>query len=200
MDGDASSCGEMVYRLFKKMKVPISKADAMAMYVAILTDTGSFRYSNTAPETHRIAAELMEIGVNATEVASNIYESFSPGRFKLLCRVLSEAEISPDGKIVSMMGTGEMFKETKTGQRDTEDFINFGRFLKEALVVVFFREEDGCCHVSFRSKGDIDVNKIASGFGGGGHRNASGCIVKGILKAAKKEVLKKVEDFLNNAK
>jgi len=162
--------------------------------VAILTDTGSFKYSNTTSKTHRIVGELLDCGLDVSKIQESIYERRSMGEIKLLSAALSNLQVEGAGRIAYTWVTREMAKECGINIKGTEEFINFPRSLDNAEIALFFREEkDGNIHVSFRSTSDADVNKIAAVFGGGGHTKASGCLIKGNMKEVREKVLSEVK-------
>lgn len=191
VDSEISSIGEMIYELFRAFKVGIEQDDAMSLYVAIMTDTGSFRYSNTSAKTHRIAAELVDRGVKPYEIYTAIYETNSLEDTSLLGEALGTLKVSDNKKVAWMWITKEMIKRTKGSLEGTENIINFGRALEGVEVAVLFRETgtENKTKVSFRSKGKVDVNKLAAIFGGGGHMTASGCNVMGAREEVEKRVL-----------
>jgi len=194
VDPKASSCGEMIYNLFKEADCEIDKDSAINLYVAILTDTGSFKYSNTTSKTHRIVGELLDCGLDVSKIQESIYERRSMGEIKLLSAALSNLQVEGAGRIAYTWVTREMAKECGINIKGTEEFINFPRSLDNAEIALFFREEkDGNIHVSFRSTSDADVNKIAAVFGGGGHTKASGCLIKGNMKEVREKVLSEVK-------
>ena len=169
------------------------------MYISILTDTGSFNYSNTSGATHGIVSELLSCGIEPHSVSRSIYENKDVGDIKLLEKALSRLNVTYGGKIAYMSVLKEEFVRTKTKPSSCENFINFARSIKGTHVAIMFREDiknKNVFHVSFRSSGKADVNKIASFFGGGGHKNASGCTVRGSLDNVKKVVLGRVRSVL----
>ncbi len=195
VDQNISSTGEMIYDLFKAFKLKIEYDEALAMYVAIMTDTGSFRYTNTTSKTHRIAAELIDKGVDPYEAFGKIYETSSLQDINLLGEALQTLKLTDDGKVAWLWVTKEMLKKTKASLEGTEGIINFARSIEGAEIAILFRETgtEDKVKVSFRSKGKVDVNKLAAFFGGGGHVTASGCTVFGKMKAVEKKVLAKVQ-------
>ncbi|PIV38999.1 MAG: bifunctional oligoribonuclease/PAP phosphatase NrnA [Candidatus Omnitrophica bacterium CG02_land_8_20_14_3_00__42_8] len=199
VEPDYSSTGEMVYDLFKAFKVKIGMDEAVALYAAIMTDTGSFRYSNTSSKTHRITAELIDIGVKPYEMHSRIYETSSIQDTNLLGEALQTMKITDDGKIAWLWVTKEMLKKTNASLEGTEGIINFGRSIGGVEIAVLFRETGtkDRVKVSFRSKGAVDVNKLAGDFGGGGHPAASGCSVLGKIEEVEKKVLEKAKEMLS---
>lgn len=199
VESDASSCGEMLFNLFRRMRLHINEAIAEMLYVAILTDTGSFRYDSTTPETHRIAGELIKLGVHPAKIAERVYETKRLGDMELLSKALSTIKKTNDGKIAYMYVTKKMLDETGSAPDRTDGFINFARSIDGSEISIFFREDikdPQKVHVGFRSKGRVNVNVLASKFGGGGHPKASGCILTGNLNDIVKDVLKNAEEFL----
>lgn len=199
IDPDASSCGEMLFKLYKEMGLNINEEIAIMLYVAILTDTGSFRYECTSPETHRIAGELIKLGVHPPKVAERIYETKKMGDIELLSKALATIQVTENGKIAYIYVTKKMLDETKTVPERTDGFINYARSIGGSEISIFFREDiddPQRVHVGFRSKGMANVNVLAGKFGGGGHPKASGCLLKGNLQDVIKKVLKTAEEFL----
>ncbi len=188
-DPDASATGEVVYRLLKAIPVTITHEIAVNLYVTILTDTGSFHYTNSTPEAFRIAGEMVSLGVRPWSVAEKIYESNPAARLRLLARVLETLEVTSNGKIASIVVTRAGLEGHGCTADLTDGFINFPRSIEGVEVAVMFREEGPALYkVSFRSRGNIDVAAIAGDFGGGGHRNAAGCVVTGQLAEVKAKV------------
>lgn len=198
IDTKASAVGEEIYELTKVMGFKIDRKIALCLYVGILTDTGSFRQSNTTPRTHEIAAHLMKIGnLKPAQITHQVYETQLPSAIKLLSITLDTLERSQDGRIAWMTVTDQMFKETGTATAETENFINYVRSVKGSEVAILFTEmTKNEIKVSFRSKSSTDVNNIAKTFGGGGHLRAAACTIKGNLKEVKKKVLAEVEKQL----
>jgi len=199
VDARASSAGEMVYKLFKETGKKITKETALSLYIAILTDTGSFNYDNTSSVTHEIAGELLGYGLEPASVSERVYERRSVEDIKLLGLVLSTIKVNKTGEIAYLEATCDMLKKTGADMAKSEGFINFARSIDNVKVAVLFKEdpkEKGKISISFRSKGEADVNSIASFFGGGGHVKASGCTIEGKLEDVRKVVLAKVEEAL----
>jgi phosphoesterase RecJ-like protein len=181
--GDAvivMECGEMVFELIRELGVPLGPEIASHVYVAILTDTGSFHYSNITPRTFDICRQCVEAGVSPQAIARSIFDSNNLGRLKLFGAVLSRMQLDSTGRIAVVYVDRQLARECGGTYDDTEGLINLPLTVKEILAVIFFKElaEDDW-RVSMRSKGDIDVNAVAKQFGGGGHKNASGCSVQG---------------------
>ena len=190
VDPSAAAVGVLVYKIIQGLGLPVSREAATCIYASILADTGSFRYSSTDPESLRIAAALIEAGVEPWEMTVQVYEQQPVARMKLLGEVLSTLGLSASGKVATLTITRAM--KSRTGRSDdlTDGFINFARGIEGVEVAASFTEPDPASaphesgeapgwYVSFRSRGRIDVSKIASQFGGGGHKNAAGCTVPG---------------------
>ncbi len=188
----APATGMLVYNLIKNLGVKIDYDMAVSLYTAIAIDTGTFRYSNTTPEVLQIAAELLSLGVRPEMVSEALYDSWTTGRFRLLVECLNTLEI--DGSIAITHVTEEDFKKTGTSSEDTENFSNFPRMIRDVKVSVFLRQIGPAkWKASLRSKGNINVAKIAEVFGGGGHKNAAGFMVEGRLEDIKRLIVEEVK-------
>jgi bifunctional oligoribonuclease and PAP phosphatase NrnA len=193
-DAGAAACGEMVFDLVRALGVPLTVEIATHIYVAILTDTGSFHYSSISPRTFDICREAMEAGVDPVLVARNVYDSNNMGRLKLFGAVLSAMQLDTTGRIAIVYLDHEMAREAGGTYEDTEGLINLPLTVKEIQAVVFFKQDEGERYrVSLRSKGDIDIGAVAKEFGGGGHKNAAGCTVTGGVDALQKLFIEKME-------
>jgi phosphoesterase RecJ-like protein len=193
-DAGASACGEMVFDLVRALGVPLSHDIAMHIYLAILTDTGSFHYSNITPRTFEICRETLEAGVDPVAVARDVYDSNNMGRLKLFGSVLGGMQLDPAGRIAIVYLDHEMARAAGGTYEDTEGLINLPLTVKEIQAVVFFKQlEDDRYRVSMRSKGEIDIGAIAKEFHGGGHKNAAGCTVPGPIDTLQKLFLEKIE-------
>ncbi len=175
LESDCSSTGEMVYELALVLNAKVSLTAAFCLYVAIVTDTGSFRYESTSPRTLRIAADLVETGVRPDEVAERVYDNYTLARLRLMEMVLATLSVHGAGQIGLINVSAEMFTESGATRDDVDGFINYPRSLSSVQVAGFIKEtEKGVVSVSLRAKGNVDVAVIAAGFGGGGHKNAAG--------------------------
>ncbi len=193
-DATAAACGELVFDLVGALDVPLSREIATHIYLAILTDTGSFHYSSISPRTFDICRQALEAGVDPVLVARNVYDSNNMGRLKLFGAVLSAMQIDPTARIAIVYLDHEMAREAGGTYEDTEGLINLPLTVKEIQAVVFFKQSEGDEYrVSMRSKGDIDIGSVAKEFGGGGHRNAAGCTVTGPIDALQKMFIEKIE-------
>jgi phosphoesterase RecJ-like protein len=200
-DLSAAACGEMVFDLIREMGVPLTREIATHVYVAILTDTGSFHYSNITPRTFDICRECIEAGVSAQDVARNIFDSNHLGRLKLFGAVLSGMQLDATGRIATVWVDKQLARQCGGTYEDTEGLINLPLTVKEILAAVFFKEDGpGDWRVSMRSKGAIDVNAVAKSFGGGGHKNASGCSARGTLAELRVLFEQKLSEAIDKSK
>ena len=190
VDPDAAATGLLVHRILSAMGYEINLDVATNIYVAVLTDTGSFHYGSSSPEAFEVAGEMVRRGVDPWAVAEQVYETQSALRLRLLGRVLDSLEIFADGRVACITTMREDLREFSAGKDALEGFINYPRSIVGVEVAVSLREEEGnLFRASFRSKGRVDVSEVAARFGGGGHRNAAGCTVPGPLAEAKGRVL-----------
>jgi phosphoesterase RecJ-like protein len=193
-DATAAACGEMVFDLVKALGVHFSQDIATHIYLAILTDTGSFHYSSISPRTFDICRDALMAGVDPVMVARNVYDSNNMGRLKLFGAVLSAMQLDSTGRIAIVYLDHEMARSAGGTYEDTEGLINLPLTVKEIQAVVFFKQTEGDEYrVSMRSKGDIDIGAVAKEFGGGGHKNAAGCTVTGAVDALQKLFIEKIE-------
>jgi phosphoesterase RecJ-like protein len=189
----------MVYKLYKKLRVPLDKASAICLYTGIFTDTGSFRYSNTTAFTHHAAAELLKFGINVPEIYKKVYEDIPFEDMKMLAKILTGMKADAAGRAIWFQLKHNLLRRKKLTFDLSEDILSFGRAVKGAEVVVLFKENLGVkdeIRVNFRSQGKVDVNKIASFFGGGGHRTAAGATIRGNIDQIRKKVLTKIRESL----
>lgn len=195
----ASSCAEMIYKLYKKLHLTLNRDSAMPLYVGILTDTGSFHYANTTNFTHKAVSELLKYNLNVAGIYQSLYENIPFEDMKLLIRILPTIRLKAKGRIVYFQILRHLLREKKISFDLTENVLNFGRVIKGVEVVVLCKENLGKdeVRVNLRSQSPkVDVNKIARFFGGGGHKAASGCTIKGRIEVVRKKVLAKVSESL----
>jgi len=172
---DATSTGEILYHLFQAASShAIPPRVAQALYVAILTDTGSFRYPRVNAETHRMVARLIEWGADPVDLYNRVYNRWSPGRLRLLGEMLSRIEIAYGGRLVHVSITQEMLRRTGTLEEDTDNFTSYLMSMDGVVAGILFVEMRQGFKISFRSRGDVPVNRLAQEFGGNGHLNAAG--------------------------
>lgn len=197
IDPAAAATGVLVYRIASAFGYAFDIETALCLYVSIITDTGSFRYSNADREAFTIAGEMIACGVNAWDVAEQLYENQPRKRLELLARSLATLEVLCQGKAASLTVTSPMYAETGTDADLTDGFVNYPRSIKGVEVAIFFRQlDDNAYKVGFRSKGAVDVSGFAAALGGGGHHNAAGCKVSGSLAEVKAKVYAIVEACL----
>ena len=200
-DGGRAACGEMIFDVIERLGVPLSLEMATHLYVAILTDTGSFHYSSLSPRTFDICRRLMEAGVDPVAVARTVYDSNTVGRLRLFGAVMSTLEVDALGRRAVIRLDHETARTSGGTPDDTEGLVNLPLTVPEIQAVAFFREaDDGQLRVSFRSKGAIDVGGVASRLGGGGHKNAAGCTVTGTLDEVRSRVLPMLDDAIERAR
>ncbi len=198
VDVNACATAEIVYRLINLLPVTIDCAMATAIYTGILTDTGSFRFSNTNQSAFAICEKMIEKGANPYEVAQHVYGTYSLGRIKLLNLALDSLELSPNGKMSIMTLTQRMLRETRTQAEDIDGIINYARRIEDVKVAALIHELGGeggkslgsrkQFHVSLRSDGTVDVARIAAAYGGGGHTSASGFGIETTLTELKAQL------------
>ena len=192
-DPESSSVSEMIFYLFKFMDMPLTKEEAVALYTGIVTDTHNFTHTNTTPQSHIIASQLLECGIEPSKIQKYVYGTKAVSALHLFGIALNRIQIDVSGKIAWTTITESDLKSTKASTHDTEDIINYVGMIPNVSVWLLFKPSDkkGFIKVSFRSVKEIDVNKIASEFDGGGHRNAAGCTVKGTMEKVIGDVMKR---------
>ncbi len=178
VDLTAAATGEMVYELLVALDTPLTPAIATNLFTSVHTDTGSFRYSNVTPRTFRIAAALVAAGAEPAVVSQALYERRAADALHWLGEALRRIEVSDDGRLAWLALSSDALPEAFI---ESEELVNYPRSIATVRVACLFRERGGQVKVSLRGKGDVDVQRIAARFGGGGHRNAAGCTVDGPL-------------------
>ncbi|HVN25720.1 MAG TPA: bifunctional oligoribonuclease/PAP phosphatase NrnA [Syntrophorhabdales bacterium] len=187
IDERASSTAEIIYAIIKALDVKIDHDIAMNIYTAILTDTGSFRYNSTNSKAFLICEEMTHLGVLPSYVAEKVYESHPKERFLLLCAALTTLETYRDNRIAFVQITDDMFRKTGGSREHTEGFVEFLKEMRGVEVALVARQIGTDRYkISMRSKGKIDVASAARHFGGGGHKNAAGCVLEGSIDQVKK--------------
>ena len=193
----ASSTCEMIYDLARRLRVPLERDLAVNLYTGILTDTGSFQYSSTTPRSMSIASRLLRSGVDAHEVAGNVYENAEYESLRLLGRVLSRMGRSCNGRVSWVTFTHDELSSLSNAS-ETEEFVNYARSLDSAVLALGLKEVvPGEIRVSLRSKGEVNVSDLASRHGGGGHRNAAGCTLHGSLRSVQRKLVDEACRFLD---
>jgi bifunctional oligoribonuclease and PAP phosphatase NrnA len=192
-DESAAACGEMVFDVIRDLDVPLSLEIATHIYLAILTDTGSFHHSNITPRTFDICRQTVEAGVNPAIMARRIFDSNSFGKLKLIGALLDSMELIDQGRLAVLYLDDAMLAACGCTHNDTEGLINLPLTAREIQAVVFFKvASNGTVRVSMRSKYDVDVRAVAAMYGGGGHKNAAGFIVDGPLTDVRGEITDRI--------
>ena len=197
IDTQAAATGILVYRILTAFGYRFDRETAICIYVAVITDTGSFRYSNANREAFSVAGEMIEYGVNAWDVAEQLYENQPQRRLELLAKCLPTLEVFKNGQAASVTVTRDMYAASGADAELTDGFVNYPRSIRGVEVAVFFRQlEEKKFKVGFRSKGKVNVAAFSAALGGGGHHNAAGCTVDGTLDDVKAVVYNIVEKSL----
>lgn len=190
----AAASGEVVFRIFEYLKMPLTKYEATNLYVAISTDTGSFKYGNTTMDSHRIAIELIKCGIDVEKINDELYATYSLNKINLYSRLLGRVQTVAGGKIAWVSMRREDLHQSGATYEDTEGFIDFLKYLREVKIAFFLSEMNPSgVRVSFRGKDNYDVNKIAMHFNGGGHKKASGCQMRVPIEEAEKKILERLK-------
>ena len=189
VDSAAPAVGEMVYRLSQALKVSLDPETASSLYLTLVTDTGGFRFSNSTPAAFEAAAALVRDGAQPEHVSQWLYESQPLGVIRLLGEMLQTLALHDNGRIATGRLTLEMFQKAGAAPGDSEGLIDHIRSIAGVDVVALIRErEDGTHKISLRSRGEVDVEKIARHHGGGGHRNAAGFSLEGDGEEIRRQV------------
>lgn len=196
VDTNASSVGEIVYHFLKQMNIGISKEIAACLYTSLLTDTGSFRHSNTTKTTHLIAGELINTGIDFSEIHRRIFDNKKFEELKLQALVLNNMYLTCNNKLCVMKVTKAMIDEVGADEADTGDLVSIGLKVNTAEVCVLLKEKNDIVKLSLRSKADVDVRKIAEKFDGGGHTKAAGLAMEKSIEDAEKIIVSEIEKEL----
>ncbi len=180
IDPTASAVGEMIYNLVKAIGGRVSAEIAQCVYMAIVTDTGSFHFPNTSERTLKVASELVKAGAQPSTISEAVYNSYSWSRLELMQKVIATMRRSDDGRVAWMRQTEEMVESSGARDGDNNGFVNMPLAAREVEASFYMRETDtNTYRVSLRSKGNVNVARVAELFGGGGHKNAAGCRLQG---------------------
>ncbi len=197
VETSASSTCEMLHRLCEALGVAPDPHIATSLYTGLMTDTGSFRFSNTNRHVLELAARLVSEGADPAHIARNIYESAQPQRLHLLAQVLATVEFHLHNRLATAVVTQEMLRASQSTPTDSDGFINELRAVKSVELAIVFREGDnGVVHVSMRSREHVDVAHLARAHGGGGHRQAAAFRTQGTLSEIRKEITGKAMAYL----
>jgi len=200
IDSTASACGEMIYNLAKALGVRVTKEIAECVYTALITDTGSFHFSNTTERTFKVASELLRTGVKPAKTAEAVFASYPWSRIQLMGAVLSTARRDATGKVAILRHSLEMQHTAEASDEDADGFVNYPLTVGEVEAVAMLKEfEPGVYRTSLRSKGEVNVAKVAEMFGGGGHRNAAGSTLRGTWEEAEEKIIALLQDAVDRA-
>ena len=200
---EAPASGQIAFDLIKRGGFKLTREIATCLFAAISTDTGSFSYGSTTAESLRVAAELVDTGIDVGEICRHVYESYPYARLMLLQKALAQLQLADQKRIAYTWVTVEMFEESGAQREDTEGLIDYARAINGVLVALLFEEmtEPGKIRISLRSKHPkVDVNSIARRFGGGGHHAAAGARISGEPHEIEHKVLAAVSEALAAAK
>lgn len=197
IDQKASATGEIIYHLIRELNIPVNRDIAICLYTAVITDTGGFRYSNTNPESHKIAAALLDLDIPFADIAKKVFDVVSYSKMSLMKTTLHNLTLYFDGRVaVSWLLNGDII-DVNAQTDDFEGLVNVGRNLEGVEVSLFLREEKpGHFKGSLRANEYVDVAHIASLFSGGGHKRAAGFSIDGFLDESIKRVLDEIEKVL----
>ena len=196
---DASSVGEILYSYFSSLGSDIIDKEMMlGIYSAVLTDTGSFRFSNTNQLSHEIAVHAIKMGINISEIYQNIYENSSVSRIKLLGNVIQKLNFDCNGELLWFSLNNDMVKEVDGTNQDFDGFTDFFRGIQGVEIALMLYDLKGKVRLSFRSKGKYKVNDVAKKMGGGGHPFAAAALVDGEFSDVKSTVLGLLSTYINN--
>lgn len=196
VDPSAAATGEIIYRLIQDLKLELTEEMSLFLYIALASDTGSFKYENTSPQTMSIAGKLLEKGVNPSLVSMKIFDEISFSSFLLLRDCLQDLKLDQTGKIAWMSVDEKMLAGYGVKPSELEGYINYAKNISGVEVGAFFYHTiAGETKVGFRSK-TVDISSIAFSLGGGGHPRASGCSIAGRPDEIEKMVIQKISTML----
>ena len=196
-DTTACATGELIFDLGTVLDAELTEPVARSLYAALLTDTGGFRFANTSPRCHAIAAKLLAAGVNPEEMYRRIYASVPLGRMHLLRDALATLEVDSAIGLAWLSVPSDALERYGLKSEELDGIVEHARSVAGTRLALFFRDlGHGRVKLSFRSTGDVDVNKFAGQFGGGGHARASGALVTGTLEAVRDRVVLAAREFL----
>ncbi len=196
VESKAAATSEIIHKLLLEMKCEITSDIATALYVALITDTGSFRYDNVTSNTMDFASKLIDSGVDINAIRVNLWESKSLESIVFLSKVLSTLEVSSNGKISWIMAKNDLMKSMNLDTSELDQIINYPKSIKGVEIAIYFKElSNKSVKIGFRSKKNVDVSKLAAMFNGGGHPRAAGCVLKGKIDDIFNVVIKKAEEF-----
>jgi len=197
VDPRAAAVGQMIFHLIAALDMTPTPDEALCLYASIVSDTGSFRFDNTTPEAHEIAAALLRTGMDAGLVRERLFENRERGDIRLLALALRTMEITRDGSIAVMSVTRDIWEEARAEDQAMEGLVNYARSIAGVKIALLLREvEDNKVKVGFRARGNYDVGALAAQFGGGGHPGAAGALLEGPLAEVKARVMEAAGSLL----
>jgi phosphoesterase RecJ-like protein len=200
VDSAAPAVGELIYRLARALKLEIDTETATALYLTLVTDTGGFRFANATPQAFEAAAALVREGASPERVSHWLYESQPVAVMRLLAEMLATLELHADGRIALVRLDPAMFERAQATPGDAEGLVDYPRSIAGVEAVLLIRTQPtGAVKVSLRSRGEVDVERIARQFGGGGHKNAAGCVLDGEPAELRDRLLTELRQALDGA-
>lgn len=199
VEGDASSTGEILFKVFSEMGISLDEEIARFLYIAICSDTGCFKYSSVTPETFNIAAKLLGYGFDAAEAARLLFDTETINTTRFKAELMSRIESYAGGKVTAVEITDDMYETYGIPVSEAPTGVDIPRKIKGCEIALCFKNKNGGVNVNFRSTMGADVAEIAVKFGGGGHKAAAGCTVKGgVMADVKKAVIAECEKAVQN--
>ena len=200
IDSTASAVGEMIYNLCKAIGGRITKEIAECVYMALVTDTGSFHFSNTSERTLKVASELVKAGARPAKISEAVYNNYPWSRIELMRQVLDTVKRDETGRVASLRQTMAMQTDSGSVDGDNNGFVNIPLAARDVVAVVYMREiEPNVYRCSLRSKGDVNVARVAEQFGGGGHKNAAGLGVEGDWDQKERELIEALKEAISRS-
>lgn len=200
IDSTASAVGEMIYNLCKAIGGRVTREIAECVYMALVTDTGSFHFSNTTERTLKVASELIKAGAKPERISEAVYNNYPWSRIELMRQVLATVKRDESGQIATLRQTLAMRRDSDAVDGDNNGFVNIPLAARDVLAAIYMREAGPDDYrVSLRSKGDINVARVAEKFGGGGHRNAAGLRIVGNWDEKEQELVAAVKEAVDRA-
>lgn len=189
---DYSAAGEIIYEIAKVFGTDIKNDISVCLYVAIVTDTGGFRYSNTTSRTHLIASELLNNGIDVAQISRTVFDSMSAAKARLMGAAVNSLKFYENGRVAYTYISNAVLKKTGALEEDCDGIVNIGRNIRDVEVSVMLRQWNGGVKGNLRSNKYVDVSEIAAIFTGGGHAKAAGFSVKGCIEDIKNRLFKEI--------
>ena len=196
LDGEAAACAELVAAILTAVGLPLTGKIAECIYTGLVTDTGGFRFSNTTANSMRLAADIMESGVDTAAINTRIFESKSKARVLAEARLLSALQFYAENRIAVMPITLAVRAETGVTMEELEDMAGIPRRIEGVLVGVTIKEQENECRISLRTRDCVNASEIAAVFGGGGHRCAAGCTIRASVEEATRRLIAEIQKHL----